>query len=204
MAQREKKKSVLRATAFTTVVCGLLGSAFAQVHPIPASKCSLPVDSTIVLEYPLGSGQKNVTLNSDPNNVPTVETSKQKSDQTMDTKFTKLNQSGTIDGQPIASNLSPNVPSKGSVTNVTQSTPGAMAHGHHTFNLFLEYTVNPGASNGVTFYNKQPIKVEADIDSTSPSGRTYTMTNGPIDLFDKNNKSKTVARLISLENRVHQ
>jgi len=179
------------------IVLALVTFMIGQGHKIPASKCSLPVDSTIVLEYPQGSAQTTVELKSDPNNVPTVNTNSQNSDKTLDAKFTSLAQTGTINGQTITANLNPNVPSTGKVTSVQQSSSGDFAKGHHTFNLFLQYTVG-----GQTFENKTPIKVEADIDSTSPSGRTYLMTNGPVQLYDSSNKSKVVATLYKLENRV--
>lgn len=193
----------VQRTAALTLGCAL--ALFAQFKPIPASHCALPVDSTVVIEYPMGSAPQTVTLTSDPNSIPEVDTSAQNPrDKTMTTKFLSLNQSGTIGGRPIHSRLAPNVPSTGTVSNVTQNSPGHLGKGHHTFNLRMEYTIDLGNNKQVVMYNKQPIRVEADIASTSPTGSVYRMTNSPAQLYDRQRPSQVVARITSLENRVHQ
>src|SRR5437762_4305627 len=113
MKERIMKKAARQLTLGALTVLAVVALSSAQGHKIPASKCSLPVDSTIVLEFPQGAAQTTVELKSDPNNLPTVNTNSQNPDKTLDAKFTSLAQTGTINGQPITSSLNPNVPSTG-------------------------------------------------------------------------------------------
>jgi hypothetical protein len=168
--------------------------------PVPASRCTLPVDSTIVLEFPPQSQPQTIELKSDPTNLPTVDTDKETNAHSMASKFVSLSQSGTFGPNTINSELDPIVPSTGKVDNVQQSGPGQFKKGHHTHNLFLQYTINKGKPNEVVMKNKAPIKIEADMDSTAPTGAVYRMVNGPITLVDSSNRP--AAKLSSLENRV--
>lgn len=167
--------------------------------PAGATKCSLPVVSTVVLEYPLGSPRVTATLTSSPTNLPTVSTSPEDpTTHSMDSIFVALDLSGTYNGQPIKSVLNGAFPSKGKVENVRHSTRGEFAGGHHTLQVFQVYTIGT-----VSFFNKQPIVLAADITSQTPTGRTYTKQGaGAVSLYDKSNPAKVVAKLYSLSNQV--
>jgi hypothetical protein len=166
---------------------------------VAASTCSLPVVSTVVLEYPLGSPQVTATLTSTPDDLPTVYTAKESlTTQSMDSIFVALNLSGTFNGQPIKSVLNGEFPSKGKVENVRHTSKGKFAGGHHVLQVFQVYTIGT-----VSFFNKQPIVLAADITSETPAGRTYTKHGAAaVSLYDKTNPTKVVAKLYSLSNKV--
>jgi hypothetical protein len=170
-----------------------------QGAAIAASKCSLPVVSTVVLEYPLGSPKVTATLTSSPADLPTVATEAEDvATQTMESIFVALNLSGTYNGQPIKSVLNGEFPSKGKVQNIHHTSKGAFAGGHHVLQVFQVYTVGT-----VSFFNKQPIVLAADIKSQSPTGRTYTKQGGAaVSLYDKANPGKVVAKLYAESNKV--
>lgn len=173
----------------------------------PASKCSLPVVSTVVLEYPIGSAKVTATLSSDNADLPTVQTGKEDlTTHTMDSIFVALNLKGTFSGKPITSTLNGGFTSKGKVENVRHfkkgevpdARVGEFAGGHHVLKVYQVYTIE-----GTSFFNKDPITLVADINSTTPSGRTYSKQGAnAISLYDKANPSKVVAKLYSLDNKV--
>jgi hypothetical protein len=166
---------------------------------LQASKCSLPVVSTVVLEYPVGSPHVTATLRSAPGDIPTVNTEQENlTSHTMGSVFVSLNLSGTFNGQPIKSVLNGDFPSKGRVENVRHTGKGEFAGGHHILQVYQVYTIG-----SVSFFNKQPIVLAADINSQTPSGRTYTKQGaGPVSLYDKSDPTKVIAKLYSLSNQV--
>ena len=187
------------ALAVLALLVGVQFTGFASDPPIAASVCSLPVVSTAVLEYPLGTPKATATLTSSANDVPTVYNGVENlATQSMESIFVALNLSGTFNGKPIKSVLNGDFPSRGKVQNVRHSSRGQFAGGRHTLQVFQVYTVG-----SVSFFNKQPVILTADISSPTPSGRTYTKQGAAVvSLYDKANPSKVIAKLYSLSNKV--
>ena len=208
---RNGKALCLAGTALAVfgILVGLRYATFAMVQDkaTPSSVCSLPVVSTVVLEYPVGGPKVTATLSSDPADLPTVYTGKEEiTTHTMDSVFVALNLSGTFSGKPIKSTLNGAFTSKGRVENVRHfkkgeapdAQVGEFAGGHHVLQVFQVYTIGT-----TSFFNKDPITLVADIGSTTPTGRTYTKQGAnAISLYDKSNPSKVIAKLYSLENKV--
>jgi hypothetical protein len=184
------------------------GVAMAQAEKTtPSSVCSLPVVSTVVLEYPLGSPKVTATLKSNPKDVPAVYTGKEElATHTMESIFVALNLSGTFSGKPITSTLNGAFASKGKVENVRHfkkgevpsARVGEFAGGRHVLEVFQVYTIGTAS-----FFNKDAITLVADIKSTTPTGRTYSKQGAnAISLYDRSDPSKVVAKLYSLDNAV--
>jgi hypothetical protein len=170
---------------------------------VPSSVCSLPVVSTVVLEYPLGSPHRTATLKSAADSVPTVYTGKLRADHTMDSIFVSLDLSGTYDNKPLTSKLNGEFKeSRGRVVKVTVRA-AKFAGGHHVLDAYQLYTFNAGGQDAVEAFNKDAITLESDISSRSPNGRVYKMTNtDAVLLYDQKDPTKVVAKLYSLENQV--
>jgi len=179
---------------------------------IPTSDCSLDVDSTVVIQLPQGSNQQSIELKSDPAQKPTVRTDAENvTGKSMKTTFVSLTQEGTLNGKKLISGLHSNIPTTGLVTNVVHALDeeakqgkGVMKGGRHHFDMYMQYTLDPGGPGEMKFYNKKPIRVEATIDSTRPSGAVYKSSAGSVPLFDLNSPNRQVATLISMENRLQR
>jgi hypothetical protein len=198
---KHRKMAVAFGTLCSFVLC-LSESVFAQAG-IASSVCSLPVVSTVVLEYPIGSPHTTVILTSDPEALPTVYTGSLRSDQTMDSIFVALDLSGTYDKKPLKAKLNGDFKeSKGQLVKIALKS-GKFAGGHHVLDVYQLYTFNAGGKDAVEVFNKDPITLEADIASNTPSGRVYKMTSAsPALLYDHNDPTRVVAKLYSLENQV--
>lgn len=204
--RRANKKTAYFGGVALAVLALLVGVQFAGFamplqaeKPVASSVCSLPVVSTVVLEYPLGSPKVTATLTSSSSDLPTVYTGEEDvASNSMDSIFVALNLSGTYNGKPIKSVLNGEFTSKGKVHKVHHTAKGEFAGGHHVLQVFQVYTIG-----SVSFFNKQPIVLAADITSQTPTGRTYTKQGAAaVSLYDKANPAKVIAKLYSLSNKV--
>ena len=193
---KSKNKNLTR---FTSRALAVLALVVLSVAVLDGAVCSLPVVSTVELEYPLGTPKTTAVLTSSPSDLPTVYTGlEDAASQSMGSIFVALNLSGTFNGKPIKSVLNGDFPQQGKVQNVRHSSSGKFAGGHHILHVYQVYTVG-----SVSFFNKQPIVLAADIDSETPSGRTYTKQGGAVvSLYDKADPSKVIAKLYALSNKV--
>lgn len=198
------RKTILRLAAIAlaaALAAALHTAAQPAFKAVGKSTCSLPVESTMTIEYPLGSAPQTIKMASSPSEVPTVETDAQDpASKKMRSTFVKLTLHGTLGGKPLVSRLNGRVKSFGEVSDVEQAGPGEFKRGKHGQNLNLIYTLDEGQRDAVSFENKRPIRVEGTLDSLSPTGAVYRMVGGPVDLVDP--KNKKVGTLHSLENRV--
>jgi len=194
-------KRILTTGAFAVLAFCFLGrDALAQT--IPSSVCSLPVVSTVTLEYPVGSTRTTTILKSDPEALPTVYTSKIKPDDTFDSIFVALDLSGKYEDKPLTATLNGDIQSKGRVVKVVKRA-GEFAGGHHTMTAYQIYTFDAGSAGAVEAFNKEPIVLEADIGSREPKGNVYKMVGpSPILLYDRKDPTRVVAKLYHVENQV--